>query len=364
MGGHDRLSVVAGHGVHGFHYVKRGSVPEILNQICAGQSVSIRGIYRRERSCHAIRSDILRLLCVVLNQICGDHTRFLLRHAGRRRISRISYSVTAASLPNAHEVSGCKDLATGGTHGMHRIAGRPSYASSRVAEREWSHDRLTHSSSVFPGKCVDWVRGTSCVSISSVITLHQERCPAFDGELIHATDDAAHCVPGQRPYSGHAVFLFYFSLACEHRIAWNGPVDNLCGASPWKQFPALDFFAVPWCMGSLRPYNGPSIAPRNEYEPLPRCGGPIIRGDKLSVLNIVPEGLKLALPLQKGLARQLLDRAAFSHWPPCHKFLDVLKDDDPGSDDPGPSQHDPRKTPNVPVNQGRSLRLGEMLAVW
>ena len=173
---------------------------------------------------------------------------------------------------------------------MYRTGCTVSYAPAGIAEGEGSHDRLTQPSSVLPGNCVDRIRYTPCMSIPSVVALHNERLSASDCELVHAPDYPAHGIVCQRPHGLDPIPLPYLLPGGKNGIPGNRPVYNLCRRTPGKQLSGLHPLAFNRGMGLFRPHNGLSIAAGYQDKALPGGGCTVVCGHQLPVLDFVSQG--------------------------------------------------------------------------
>ena len=201
------------------------------------------------------------------------------------------------------------------------------------------------------------------MSVPSVVALHDERATASDGKLVYAPDNPPHGVIRQWPDSVHPIFFFQFPLTGKYRVARYAPVDDLRSAFPWQQPPISYLLAVSRPMRPFRPHDRPPVAASNQHKAF-SCGrrSQVCRND-LAVFNLIPQLQKLPLPFLKGLPGFFLHRFSFSYRPPGNELLHIFQDNHPRADSPGPSQHNPRKAPDIPVYQRRAFGFGEVLTI-
>ena len=116
-------------------------------------------------------------------------------------------------------------------------------------------------------------------------------------------------------------------------------------------------------MGALRPDNGPAVAPGCQHKPLPCGWRAIVCRHQHPVFHGVPQVFQLLFPFPEGLPSLAFYGLSLPHRPPGDEFLHVFQQNHVWPHRSRPPQDDPGKAPDIPVNEGRTLGLGKVLAV-
>ena len=252
------LPVVAGDCVHRLHRVNGLSITVELDQMRRSQPVPVGSVHRGQRRVQPVCPYILRLLRVVLDQVCR-----------------------------------CEYLATCSADSMYWLIRRTAHRSSGIAERVRNRYRFADAAGISPCNGIDRIFHAASVTVSAVVALNNERFPALNRELVHAPDDASQSIVGQRPDCIDAVLFLDLLLGGKDGIHRHCPVNDLRSGAPRLALAAFDLLAVAGCMGTLRPADRLPVTPGNQYKAL-ACGWrTVICRHQFPVLHRVAQRLKL-----------------------------------------------------------------------
>ena len=122
--------------VHWFPNVQWIPVSVVFNQICAHKAVSVGSVHGIDGCFKSIRTNIFRLLRVVLNQIrCHNATR-VLRCNSLIWLACVS-DMTAACMVALDQMRSYEHLVSGSCHSMYRVASRCSNTVAGICRRKW-----------------------------------------------------------------------------------------------------------------------------------------------------------------------------------------------------------------------------------
>ncbi|MNE19172.1 hypothetical protein D3C80_1122430 [compost metagenome] len=191
---------------------------------------------------------------------------------------------------------------------------------------------------------------------AGVVALHNERLGGVDDESLQPFGNPAQGILSQWP------------LALEYGGARDRPVDDVRSSRPRQQLPGFHLSTGGIAMGRLGPHDGGAIPASNQEQALADSGGAVVTGPQLTPFHLVAlasQGVDEAVegaPLLDWIRASVAFRVDQQRAPGL-KLFDVLQHDHPGANSRSPTQGDPRQPPNLLADRGRSLRLGEMLAV-